>query len=407
MGTGGNETSDSGSYTQTGEHSADTTASTADGTTGADATPEPLGPDAVIDICTSRTHTCAASADGRVKCWGTSEKGALGAGSVEVLGDDELPIDIPEVELPIDVVEVGCGANLTCARGNEGVVACWGAGPALGLERGEGPEADLGDDEVPGGEAIVPLDSASVALSVAQVNVCVGLANDGVRCWGSRLGLYEDWPSVGDYLGDDEPVTSVPALDVGGLSALLTDFFYACAVGDEGLLCWGQAPPELVYVPGPSEGTIIDVGLGPALAGGAEPCAVMSSGSVACGTSDSLGLIEHDLGGPVEEVWGGVCFRVAGIGIRCYGHSEAGRLGLGNTAPVVLEPTDTAQSNILSFSDAVVDISMSLTHTCAILEGGWLLCYGRGTEGALGYGSTDSYGAGYPPEIEAAYRVFE
>ena len=401
----GNDSSESASSSHTAADSSETTASSTDGTTGRML--EPLGADAVVDLCTSRTHTCAASADGRVKCWGTSEKGALGAGSVEVLGDDELPIDIPEVDLPIDVVEVQCGAQVTCARGSDGAVACWGAARTLGLERGEEPGGDLGDDEIPGSDAIVPLDAAAVALSVAQATVCVALANETVRCWGSRLGFYEDWPRLGEYLGDDEPVTSVPALQVAGLSLLLTDFFYAGAVGDDGLLLWGQGAPNLVYTPSPRDGAIVDVALGQAQAGGAPPCAVMSSGSVACGTFDTLGLIEHDLGGPVEEVWGGVCFRVTGIGVRCYGHNVSGRLGLGNTDPIALEPTDTEESNVLSFGDVVVDISMSVDHTCAILEGGWLLCYGRGTEGALGYGSTDSYGANFAPEIEAAYRVFD
>ena len=410
-------TADSEGITQTGPQGDDagaTTADTADGTAdttaGIDPMLEPLGPDAVVDVCTSRQHTCAASADGRVKCWGTSERGALGSGSLDVLGDDELPIDIPEIPIPIDVVDVECGSiAVTCARSDAGAVACWGAAPSLGLERGSTSEGDLGDDEVPGAEAIVPLDGDAMLLSVAQAKACVALANGGVRCWGSNnLGLGGDWPDLGDNLGDDEPVTSVPALDVGGTpTGLITDLVSACAASDAGLSCWALGPPEVVYQPRPADGVIVDVAQRPVGVGHGEPCMVLSTGAVACGLPDSIDIVEHDLGGPVEEVWSGVCFRVSGIGIRCYGHNEAGRLGLGHTMSVDLEPADTAESNVLPFGDLVVDMSMGLSHTCAILEGGWLLCYGLGEYGALGYGSTDPYGESSPPQVEAAYRVFD
>ncbi len=91
------------------------------------------------------------------------------------------------------------------------------------------------------------------------------------------------------------------------------------------------------------------------------------------------------------------CVVLAGA-VRCWGYGGDGALGLGNTAtigdnetpgsvgPVDFGPGRTAKA-----------ISAGSVHTCALLDDGAVRCWGFGGDGRLGYGNTDSIGAGQAP----------
>ena len=107
----------------------------------------------------------------------------------------------------------------------------------------------IGDDET--AAATVPLffESPVVDLAASYWHTCVLLENGSVRCWGDgstsgQLGL----PGI-TRLGDDEEITSVPPVRVGGPVARI--FLYedgTCAVMRAGgLRCWGYNGGILGY----------------------------------------------------------------------------------------------------------------------------------------------------------------
>jgi len=57
----------------------------------------------VQEIAAGLAHTCALMATGAVRCWGLGDYGALGYGSIETIGDDELPASAGEVQVQHDL----------------------------------------------------------------------------------------------------------------------------------------------------------------------------------------------------------------------------------------------------------------------------------------------------------------
>ncbi len=56
-------------------------------------------PGAVVELVAGTDHTCALFEDGRMKCWGSGEYGALGYGNRWDIGDDETPADVGFVKM--------------------------------------------------------------------------------------------------------------------------------------------------------------------------------------------------------------------------------------------------------------------------------------------------------------------
>ena len=78
-------------------------------------------------------------------------------------------------------------------------------------------------------------------------------------------------------------------------------------------------------------------------------------------------------------------------GVRCWGLSQAGQLGYGNTETIGDDEIPSA-AGIVSVGGPVVQVSAGLVSTCALLTDGSVLCWGGGLWGTLGYGNTASIG---------------
>jgi cysteine-rich repeat protein len=114
-----------------------------DDETPADAGDVDVGGQVAI-VAAGNTHACALLTGGNVRCWGRGERGPLGYGNTEAIGDDETPADAGDVDVGATVVQIGTGVERTCVVTASGTVRCWGSG-VLGY--GEG--GSIGDDEVP------------------------------------------------------------------------------------------------------------------------------------------------------------------------------------------------------------------------------------------------------------------
>jgi len=148
--------------------------------------------------------------------------------------------------------------------------------------------------------------------------------------------------------------------------------------------------------------SIIQVGMG-----GNHTCTVFDHGKLICwgngddgrtgyATEDNLGDDELagslgfvSAGGVVSSVATGIshtCVLYAGGNVRCWGRPSNGQLGYGNTTTWGDDELPSA-APLLNLGDTV-DILASeggAFHTCAVLDSGDLVCWGRSGNGRLGY----------------------
>lgn len=87
-------------------------------------------PGIVTDVAAGTEHTCAI-ADGRIYCWGDNADGQVGDPTIEVRATT--PVAIPATA---EAVQLSTDTYTTCARFEDGSVACWGANGGGGIGDG-------------------------------------------------------------------------------------------------------------------------------------------------------------------------------------------------------------------------------------------------------------------------------
>jgi alpha-tubulin suppressor-like RCC1 family protein len=89
---------------------------------------------------------------------------------------------------------------------------------------------------------------------------------------------------------------------------------------------------------------------------------------------------------------------VLAAAVRCWGYGGDGALGFGSTSTIGDDETPGSVGPVdLGPGRTAKAISSGSVHTCALLDDGTVRCWGFGGEGRLGYGNTDSVGAGQAP----------
>lgn len=289
------------------------------------------------------------------------------------VGDDEaasngVAFDLGGVEQVVQLVDV------TCALLVGGDVRCWGSSDygALGLGRSWG--SSVGADEPIDSAPLVDLGGQAIYLATGDAQTCALLDDGTVRCWGPCLastgrGAWTSYclglpTNPSEVVGDDESPSALPPLDLAG-PAIHVDISSSvgCAVLDDGRVhCWGNS--NLVgmpvttrlenLLPSETEPLAFDA---PALRVevGLNPCVLLADGSVVCwgyagpmnGTADPSEILEVDaatpavLGGAAVSLVGGIGHRCVvrdDAAVLCWGFSGAplwpGRLGYGSLADI-------------------------------------------------------------------------
>ena len=152
-------------------------------------------------------------------------------------------------------------------------------------------------------------------------------------------------------------------------------------------------------------------------AGGDHTCALLDTGAVRCwgfgsdgrlgyGNTDNIGENETpasvgdvDVGGTVLQIAAGgshTCALLVGGAVRCWGVGSDGRLGYGNTDDIGDDETPASAGDVV-VGGTVTQIAAGTNHTCAVLVGGAVRCWGRGDVGALGYGNPNNIGDNETP----------
>lgn len=126
-----------------------------------------------------------------------------------------------------------------------------------------------------------------------------------------------------------------------------------------------------------------------------------TSGVRGYGNTDSVGDDELpneigyvDIGGLVKEISAGfqhTCALLVGGTVRCWGNGSNGVLGYGNTNNIGDNETPASAGDI-SLGGTAVKIKAGSSATCAILDTGKAKCWGNNNSGNLGYGNNSTVG---------------
>lgn len=341
-----------------------------------------------------------------------------------------------------EVLGIVCGHAHTCALLSQGLIKCWGRNSEgqLGLgdtnQRGDDPE-EMADDL-----RAVDLGSgnAALALAAASHHTCVILDGGSVKCWGDnafgQLGLGDTITRGNDPGGMGD---GLPAVNLGNgktAVALAAGGSHMCAIlDDNSVKCWGwnnsgQLGLGHLLQIGDASGEMgenlptVSLGSGKTAlalaAGGAHTCALLNDGSVKCWGSNAFGQLGREnnvsRGGAMNEmgdyldtvnlgsgvialavVAGGyhTCALLAGGTVKCWGYNSSGQLGAGHINPLGDELGEMG-NNLpvvdLGAGRTAVSLAAGYYHTCALLDDGSVKCWGTSIRGQLGLGSVDSRG---------------
>jgi alpha-tubulin suppressor-like RCC1 family protein len=90
------------------------------------------------------------------------------------------------------------------------------------------------------------------------------------------------------------------------------------------------------------------------------------------------------------------CALLEGGAVRCWGLADQGRLGLGMNLGAVGDDEPPSEYTV-ELGEPAVAVSAGRAHTCAILESGALRCWGHGGRGKLGLGDDATIGDNETP----------
>jgi alpha-tubulin suppressor-like RCC1 family protein len=255
--------------------------------------------------------------------------------------------------------------------------------------------------------AQLPLNPAILAAGGAHT--CALTTAGGVRCWGDDAD-----GQLGDYRGAILYSTT-PANAIGlatNVASIASGFGHSCALrASGGVLCWGASGQgqlgDGTFTSGYSAVNVLGLESGvariSASPSGRHTCALTTTGTVKCWGSNAYGqlgtgstvdspnaLDVAGLGGgnlAVAAGGGHSCVLTSGRGVKCWGRNTEGELGNGTTA------NSPSPVDVIGLAGPALAISAAFSHTCALLVGGTVECWGWNGEGELGAGSSASFNA--------------
>jgi uncharacterized protein YjdB len=332
-----------------------------------------------VQLVAGLNHACALIPDLGVKCWGDNAQGRLGLGD---LTNRPTPSVLAPIALGIGAVpkQISAGYFHTCVLLQDGAVKCWGFNGYGQL--GQGDTLVRGGLPNQMGDALPPVDLGGPAKAVVagDYHTCAILLDGRVKCWGigGFLGLGDN-----DHRGDqpNELGVQLPAVDLGtGRTAkrIFAGYLATCAIlDDDTTKCWGLnnqfGGMGFAPVANASQQVFGDF---PGEMGDALPVV----------TFNGLGASTLNLSGESG------CARLTDGAAKCFGYNKStGALGLGDRESYW---KNSDNKPVLDFgaNRTVKAIATGFENACAILDDDGLKCWGRGGEGALGYGDTTTRG---------------
>jgi alpha-tubulin suppressor-like RCC1 family protein len=375
------------------------------------------------EISTGQKHSCFLDiSNGRIKCWGDNFYGQLGLGlpygtnpTLDPVTSSTAYINLGlnSVAAQMKAIEVASGRYHTCSiltfNAATSYVKCWGDNTRaqLGIGLITGFKTIVGDEanemapniSAAGGTiANVGTNNIALSLSLGESHSCAIVKNTvsglkNVHCWGDNtygqagIGINT---GVNAMIGDTYPemqglANLIPGAPVFTPKMLATGQYHTCALSYEGLIyCWGRNDQG-------------QLGLG--------------------NNVDRLAPVALNIGAGITATYiaaGGdhTCAILSDNTMKCWGSNSNGQLGMNLSSAVVAYYNDASSTltNVTSINDittvplppatTVDNIFLGAHHTCAQFSSDkQLRCWGLGTYGVIGSGSTADVGTGTTPLV--------
>lgn len=370
------------------------------------AVPSSLVPVQLANVPTAETITagaafaCVSSVAGAVHCWGKNDHGQLGRG----------PVGAPAAPAPVDLgagpwAQVVAGARHACARPvADGNFLCWGDNRQGQLQQ----ERAIANVASP---VVVSTIEATSQLVGGHETTCVardvGGGSIDFECFGSAAGM-----QLGGTGRPGSQVQPLGALSPSRWISVGTGDGHACALNERLVpYCWGRgqrgqlgvgvgastAQPNRVQVGTDSAFFQLSVGYDHACAIRASDNALFcwgrnDFGQVGTGSTFDVftptritsAQYRHVVAGPLHT-----CALTLAGELQCWGANAAGQVGNGTTVDVTAPVTivgRTVETFVLGG-----DGDPASGFTC--LLDGIVSCWGNGSDGQLGTGTTASSAA--------------
>lgn len=330
-------------------------------------------------------------------------------------------------------VEIVAGKDNTCLRTNDGRVYCWGD-DAYMQTKDPSFATKPGQRNAP--KRVANIEGAR-AISLTASHGCAAKNGGGIDCFldvdlegtnvsgidAKSLGEFKAGVCAATTAGEIKCFKSASAREIprtpldppSGISdirAVATGERHVCALENAGtVLCWGEAERGQLGQPDPkappTKGFVRVAGLKDITAiatGESFSCALGKDGQVWCWGFNELGQVGQPAGGdfgnmvnkptPVPDVQGATaiaagpwhtCAVVAGGAVSCWGSNMYGELGRARS-----KGAQPKAALVPGISHAV-SVACGEQHSCALLDSGDIKCWGRNNRGQLGDGTnTDS-----------------
>ena len=346
----------------------------------------------VVKIATGQDHMCALMVNGTVECVGNNSTGELGNNSTI---SSTTPVLVYGITNAIDI---SAGTDFSCAVLATGRVTCWG----------QNNWAQLGVGLAGGGYKTIPepmysIENARSITSERSFSCAVTTANTSY-CWGidiTRSVLAASASSNAVSLTTSSGMNSSQwantrcSNDVwcqgiwnvtGGANFGVADFDYFGLITVPKAQATTLGQVSSIYIGGNAGHTKVATSYGQGgvnLGTENSTCVIKTDASLTCFGIFTVGSGLAD----VSSVALGnnhACAVIKDGTIKCWGNNSLGQFGnAGASAPGVSVYQVQGINNATKvFADG--------DHTCAILSDGKVFCWGVGTSGELGQGSTAS-----------------
>lgn len=359
---------------------------------------------------------CAVLSDGTAECLGNNNTGQLGNGTTT---NSDTPVTVSGLSGAVAVASGYGSYAFACALLANGTVQCWGYNADGELGNGTTTEADSPVTVIAanGGYGIPSLGAIKLGPGSEAPQTCALLSAGTLQCWGAN---------GSGQLGNGttaSPDTPVVMNGISGVTAIAGGDNFNCALLSNGTAqCLGNNNSgELGNGSTTSSGTLVTVsglsGVTAIAAGDSHACAVVSGGTVECWgynlngqlgngstTNSDVPVSVTGLSGHAIAIAGGAwhsCALISGGTVQCWGYNYFGELGNGTRNTSSPYGSDTPVT-VTGLSGDAIAIATGNEHTCALISGGTVQCWGQNELGQLGNGSTDPsppYGSDTPVTV--------
>ena len=388
----------------------------------------------------SGTHT--------VICWGdettvgytsTNPVTTLSNAPVEDSNGDDLEMYETSTS-PDDIVDLQMGEDHACVLSRQGLVKCWGNNDVGQLGYGNQINRITPfNGEMANGDKH-PMLYFGQNRTVTQIDVgfersCALLDDGSISCWG-RYSEYMFTSATGSSSGSQYTPLSLTQYGTDNLKVVIGGTGSVCALKESGeVFCTGEgyalgiqtsydySNPTKIISAHSTEGKVVDIIGMKDYDADSGSCAIFESGATKCWGQntnfqqiqstltqfnfyDMRGILSEDLEvgyqygcmlvSDTTELNNGQSLSPEAGEIVCWGSGSNGKTGLGTTSSYLLTSTSNYMAPLDFNGVKMIDVEIGPQsgHTCSISDERELYCWGLNNAGQLGQGNTYNKGNG-------------